>query len=310
MKSTCECPKRRRRRRQVGADVGLAPAGEADPEDLSVRRVGSRAGRGEPLELVVVFDGAKHRECRRHGHVRCVGQPALQPQQVHRPSRVGQCVAPRPEKSRCRLVRVAAVGPVREPEDGGAGCLLRVGPFEPRDDHRRLAVDGDDQHGDAFGDRDGRVSREVEQVRSGGEQQPGQAGRFCGPRRSLQSRGEVCGGERGGCGLRRLDQSSEPPRRRPLPIRNGAGHLKSTLRLSGGPMSSGPIALHESSWRHRRSPQHPRHRPRPQLLAQPTTRSRPMAGPFLHGTAIEGPDAAGIGVEIGSGWGTPSRHVR
>ena len=65
--------------RQVGADVDLASAGEADTEDLAVCRVGRGAGRGQPLELVVVLDGPQHREGGRHGDVDVSGSRPCSP---------------------------------------------------------------------------------------------------------------------------------------------------------------------------------------------------------------------------------------
>ena len=192
-------PEPAKERGQLVADLGLAPAGEAHLEDLAVRLVGGRPGCGEAAELVVVLDRPQHRQRGRHRHVRRVGQPALQPEQVHRPGGVGQRVAPRLEQARGRLVGIAAVGPVDELEDGCAGRAFGVGSFELGHDHRRLAVDGDDQHGDAFGDRDRRVPGEVEQVGAGGEQQAGQARLGRGLRCSPQPHGEVLGGEWSRC---------------------------------------------------------------------------------------------------------------
>ena len=72
-------PERRRRAaRSPPTSVSRRPANRT-LENLPVRRIGRRAGRGEPLEFVVVLDGPQHRERGRHGHVGRVGKSPCSP---------------------------------------------------------------------------------------------------------------------------------------------------------------------------------------------------------------------------------------
>jgi hypothetical protein len=120
---------------------------------------------------------------------------------VHGPSRVRDGITSGASHQRCRCgVGVAPVGPVGDPQNRGSGGRFRVGPLESRNDHGGLRVDGDHEHGDAFSDGHGCIPREVQQVRSGSDQDAVEPGILGGVGCSPQPLGEVIGGERSGLG--------------------------------------------------------------------------------------------------------------
>ena len=107
MKSTCEWPWSMQQRGEVGGDLGLRAAREAHLDDLLEARVGGRAGGGEALELVGVLDRAQHRQRGGHRDVARAGQRLLEAEQLQRPRRVRDRVAPvRVEQRRDGRVRV------------------------------------------------------------------------------------------------------------------------------------------------------------------------------------------------------------
>ena len=113
---------------EVRRDLGLAPAGEAQLDDLEERGVGRCAGRRKPDELVVVLDGPQHREALRHRLVPRARQRLLQTEEVHRPGRVRDGVAPRRvEELASHRVRVRPVRPVADGQRGRPGAASASG---------------------------------------------------------------------------------------------------------------------------------------------------------------------------------------
>ena len=182
---------------QVGADLGFAPAGEAEPGDLLERGIDGLAGIRQALELIRVLDRAQHRQLRGHRHVARVRQRLLEREHVHRPSGIGDRVASAGVKQvGGHRVGIAAVGPVAQRDNRGPRRPLGIGPFENRDDHRRIGSRRDHEHRDPLADHGRLVAREVDEVRAGRHQQAGEAGLLCLARRALDTTLEILRGER------------------------------------------------------------------------------------------------------------------
>jgi hypothetical protein len=164
---------------EIGSDLALAAAGELHLRDLLEARIRGRAGGGQPLELVSVFDRPQHRQRARHRHVRRVGQSLLQAEHVHRPRRVGDRVARSwVEELRGRGVRVTAVRPVGQRQGRRARSGLGIGTLEDRHDHRRPTRGLEHEHRDPLRDRDRLVAREVQEVGPGCDEDARKSGRL------------------------------------------------------------------------------------------------------------------------------------
>ena len=104
---------------QVCGHLRLAPTGEPHFHDLAVGRVRGGARPREAVEFVGVLDRAHHGEAVAQRPVAGIGQCRLQPEQMHRPCRVGEPELPvRLQQATGRRVRVCPIDPVDDPHAG------------------------------------------------------------------------------------------------------------------------------------------------------------------------------------------------
>lgn len=196
MKSTCAWPcSRSSRSRSAAISDSLRPH-EGNVPDVLERCVRCRARGRQQLELRRVLDGAQHRQGLGEGGVGGAGQRLLQSQEVHRPGVVADAEAAGGVEEGCGGgVGVLAVGPVAQGQCGRAGRLRGVRGLQGGDDEDGILSGGEDQQGEPFGGRGGRVAGEPDQVRSRCDQQPGQPGLGGRPRRAFHTGPVVVGGE-------------------------------------------------------------------------------------------------------------------
>ena len=175
---------------EVGGDLVLGAAGEADVDDLlevasaPAPAAASRSSSSGSLTARSIGSASVRRRSSLSGSARCspnrcIAQAASE--MAYRPSRV--------EQRRGGPVGVVAVEPVGQRTAGSRrGRLRGVGPLQVGHDHRRLTRSADHEHREPLGDRGRRVAGEVGQVRPGRHEHPGQPGSAaCLAARSIRS---------------------------------------------------------------------------------------------------------------------------
>ena len=159
---------------EIGGDVRLTPAGELHLDDLAERRIGSCSRGSKPVELVRVLHGTHHGHALGERAVRRARQGALEAQHVERPSIVRDAVgAGRSQQGDGSRVGIGGIRPVADRHAAGALRGLGIWTFQRRYEQGWFLVRRQHQHGQALSDRCRAVSREPDQVRPGGDQDPG-----------------------------------------------------------------------------------------------------------------------------------------